>query len=291
MFEGAFVALVTPFKDSEVDEQALRDLIEFQIAGGTNGIVPCGTTGESATLSHEEHRKVVQISIDQVNKRIPVMAGAGSNSTAEAVELVKFAEKAGADAALLVTPYYNKPTQEGIYLHYKTVAENTSLPLFPYNVPGRTGTNILPETLARLAEIENIAGVKEATGDLKQGTDVIALCPEDFIVLSGDDFTTMPLMAVGGKGVISVVANVVPEKMSGMCSAALNGDWKTARKLHYELRKLNQAMFFETNPIPVKTALALMGKVGMELRLPLCPMSENNLDRLKAVMREYGLID
>jgi len=290
MFKGAMVALVTPFKGVKVDEGGLRTLIEFQIKNGTEGIVPCGTTGESATLSHEEHERVIEITIEAVARRVPVIAGTGSNNTIEAIRLTRHAEKAGADGALLITPYYNKPTQEGMYQHYRKVAEETDIPLMLYNVPGRTSVNLLPETIGRLAQIKNIVGIKEASGSLQQISDVIKLCPETFSVLSGDDFVTFPLLAVGGKGVISVTANVVPGDVANLCKSFERGDYAEARRLHYQLLPLNNAMFFETNPIPVKTALGLMGKISPELRLPLSPMSAANLEKLKKVMREYGLI-
>ncbi len=290
MLKGAFTAIVTPFKDGRLDEKAYRELIEFQIAGGINGIVPCGTTGESPTLSHAEHKRVVEICLDQVKKRVPVIAGTGSNSTAESLELTKHAEGAGADYALLITPYYNTPTQEGLYQHYKTIASQTKIPLVVYNVPGRTSVNLLPETMARLAELPNIAGLKDATGDLKQGAKTLELCGDKITVLSGDDFTTLPLMCVGGKGVISVVSNVVPGDMAGMCAAVFKGDLDKALKLHYKMWPLTEAMFFETNPVPVKTAVSLMGKCTAEVRQPLWAMSEANTNRLRTVMQKYGLI-
>jgi 4-hydroxy-tetrahydrodipicolinate synthase len=290
MFSGAIVAIVTPFKNGEVDEERYRELIEFQIENGTDGIVPCGTTGESATLSHEEHDRVVEICIDAVKKRVPVIAGTGSNSTREAIRLTKHAYEAGADAALMVTPYYNRPTPEGQYQHYKAVAEAVPIPIFPYNVPSRTGTNMLPETLARLSEISNIVGVKEATGDLKQISKVIDLCDDNFIVLSGDDFTVLPILEIGGKGVISVISNVAPADMTGMIDAFNAGDKAKARELHYKMRPLMDALFFETNPIPSKAALYLMGKIEYEVRLPLCRMSDANFERLKKVLQDYGLI-
>jgi 4-hydroxy-tetrahydrodipicolinate synthase len=290
MFSGAIVAIVTPFKNGEVDEERYRELIEFQIENGTDGIVPCGTTGESATLSHEEHDRVIEICIETVKKRVPVIAGTGSNSTREAIRLTKHAYEAGADAALMVTPYYNRPTPEGQYQHYKAVAEAVPIPIFPYNVPSRTGTNMLPETLARLSEISNIVGVKEATADLKQISKVIDLCRDDFIVLSGDDFTVLPILEVGGKGVISVISNVAPADMAGMIDAYNAGDKKKARELHYKMRPLMDALFIETNPIPSKAALYLMGKIDYEVRLPLWKMSDANFERLKKVLQDYGLI-
>ena len=290
MFKGSFVAIVTPFNNGKIDEKAYADLIEFQIREGTQGIVPCGTTGESATLTHQEHERVIELTVEIVNKRIPVIAGTGSNSTLEAIMLTRHAKDAGADAALLITPYYNKPTQEGLYQHYKAIAESVNIPQFLYNVPGRTGVNMLPETVARLSKGKNIIGIKEATGDMRQASDVIALCGDNFIVLSGDDFTTFPLLTIGGMGVISVTANVAPRDAADMCNEFFSGNLKKAREIHYKMRPLNDAMFYETNPIPVKTALSLMGKVSGEMRLPLCQMSEKNLERLKGVMKGYGLI-
>lgn len=289
MFTGSMTALVTPFKNGEFDEQAYRELIEFQITAGTDGLVPCGTTGESATLSHEEHDRVVEVCIAAVAGRVPVIAGAGSNSTREALRLTKHAKDAGADAALLITPYYNKPTQEGLYRHYAYIAERVDLPLVLYNVPGRTGVNLLPETVARLAAVPNVRAVKEATADLRQASQIIRLCGDRINVISGDDFTVLPLLAIGGKGVISVVSNVVPADMAGMVDAFFAGDHATARELHYKMFPLAEAMFFETNPIPVKTALGMLGKIQPELRLPLCPMTEKNRERLQEVLRAYGL--
>jgi 4-hydroxy-tetrahydrodipicolinate synthase len=290
MFGGAIVAIVTPFKNGLVDEDAFRQLIEEQIAAGTDGIVPCGTTGESTTLSHEEHDRVVEITIDAVKKRVPVIAGTGSNSTAEALRLTRHAWEAGADGALLVCPYYNRPTQEGLYLHYRTVAEKVPIPIIVYNIPSRTGTNMFTETLARLSKIPNIVGVKEASGSIKQMSDVIHMCGLDFDVLSGDDIFTLPLLALGGKGVISTVSNVVPGDMAGLVDAFAAGDLEKARALHFRMNPLIDAIFIETNPIPVKAALAMMGKIDGELRLPLCPMTEKNEAVLKKVMQEYGLI-
>jgi 4-hydroxy-tetrahydrodipicolinate synthase len=290
MIQGAIVAMVTPFRNGKVDEEALRRLIEEQIMAGTDGIVPCGTTGESTTLSHEEHDRVIEITIDAVKKRVPVIAGTGSNSTAEALRLTKHAWEAGADAALIVCPYYNKPTQEGLYLHYRTVAEEVPIPIIVYNIQGRTGVNMATETLSRLAKIPNIVGVKEASGSLKQMDDVIHLCGPDFTVLSGDDIFTLALLAIGGKGVISVISNVVPGDMAGMVDAFAAGDLEKARQLHYRMSPLIEALFIETNPIPVKAALAMMGKIEYELRLPLCKMAEKNAAALKKVMQDYGLI-
>ncbi|OPY84037.1 MAG: 4-hydroxy-tetrahydrodipicolinate synthase [Syntrophus sp. PtaU1.Bin208] len=290
MFKGAIVAIVTPFKNGSIDEQTLRELIEFQIESGTDGIVPCGTTGESPTLSHEEHDRVIEITIDAVKKRVPVIAGTGSNSTAEALRLTEHAYKAGADGALVVAPYYNRPTQEGLYQHYKTLAESIPIPIIPYNIPSRTGVNILPETVARLAKIQNIVGIKEASGSLKQMSDVISLCDSSFSVLSGDDFFTLPLLTLGGKGIISVISNVAPADMAGLVDAFEAGNLQKARELHDKMAPLIDALFIETNPTPVKAALAMMGKMSADVRLPLYSMSEANLDKLRQVMRNYGLI-
>ena len=290
MLKGAITALVTPFKDDRIDEEAYRALIERQIREGIHGLVPCGTTGESPTLSHAEHKRVVSICIDQVKKRVPVVAGAGSNSTAESLELTKHVQDAGADYALIITPYYNKPTQEGLYQHYKTIASQTRIPIVVYNVPGRTSLNLLPETMARLAELPNIVGLKDATGDLKQGAKTLELCGDKITVLSGDDFTVLPLLAIGGQGVISVVSNVAPADMAGMCNAFFQGSLSAARKLHFKMWPLMEAMFYETNPAPVKTALKMMGKISGEVRQPLCPLSQANETRLRQVMQGYGLI-
>jgi len=290
MFAGSMVAIVTPFKNGKVDEKALGNLIEFQIKNGTDAIIPCGTTGESATLDYEEHYRVIEFTIEAVNKRVPVIAGTGANSTDETIMMTRKAKGFGADGALLVTPYYNKPTQEGLYLHYKKVAEDVDIPIVLYNVPGRTGVNMLPSTVARLAEIKNIVAIKEASGDMRQVSELIRLCGDRITVLSGDDFTTFPLLSLGGKGVISVTANVAPSDVAGMVDAFLGGMIEEARRLHYKLEPLNQAMFFETNPIPVKTALGMMGMCSDELRLPLSPMSDINKERLRKVMEDYGLL-
>lgn len=290
MFAGSMVALVTPFKDGKIDWQSLEALVEFQIKNGTNGIVPCGTTGESATLDHREHHEVIERVVKAVNKRVPVIAGTGSNSTAEAVELTQGAEKAGADGALMISPYYNRPTQEGIYQHYKKVASEVGIPIIVYNIPGRTGSKIEPETLARLSEIKNVAGVKEATGSVDQAIDVIRLSGDNLAVYSGEDSLTYSLMALGGKGVISTVANIAPKEMSDVTDACLKGNWESGRKLQFKLIPLIRSVFLETNPIPVKTALSLMGKCAGELRLPLTPMSEGNLKKLQQQMAAFGLL-
>ena len=290
MFKGSIVAIVTPFNNGKVDEKALGNLIEWHIKQGTNAIVPCGTTGESATLDYEEHHRVIRFTVEKVRKRVPVIAGTGANSTDETIMITKEAKKSGADAALIVAPYYNKPTQEGLYRHYKAVARAVNMPIVLYNVPGRTAVNILPSTVARLAEIKNIVALKEATGDMKQASEVIRLCGDKIAVLSGDDFTTLPLMALGGKGTISVSANVAPKLVSRMCALWLQGRCAEARKIHFQLEPLNASMFIETNPIPVKTALSLMGKIREEFRLPLCEMAPANKEKLKKVLKDMKLI-
>ena len=290
MFKGSIVAIVTPFKNGAVDVETLRQLVEFQLEGGTDAIVPCGTTGEASTLDYDEHMLVVKTVVEQVNKRVPVIAGTGSNSTAEAIELTQLAKEAGVDGCLLVTPYYNKPTQEGLYRHYKAVAEGVAIPQILYNVPGRTGVNLLPETVARLAPIKNIVAIKEATGSLQQASEVLALCGDQIDVLSGDDFITFPMMACGAKGVISVLANIMPKAVGDLTDAFYAGDLAAARKLHLDTLKISNAMFIESNPVPVKTALGLMGKCSDEVRLPLAPMSAANKAKLEAIMKEYKLI-
>jgi len=290
MFEGVMTALITPFRDGEVDEPALRGLVERQIEAGVDGLVPCGSTGESATLSHEEHNRVVEITIDAAAGRVPVVAGTGSNSTAEAIALTAHAKEAGASGALLLSPYYNKPTQEGIYEHYAAVARETGLPLVIYNIPGRTASNIAPETIGRLAQLEHIVGIKEASGDLDQMSHVVAACPEDFAVLSGDDSLTLPLMSVGGKGVISTSSNVAPSQMAALVRTFAAGDAAGARALHHELLPLFDALFCETNPIPVKAACAALGWCDGEIRLPMTPITAPNLERLKVVLKDLGIL-
>ena len=290
MVEGVLPALITPFtKDNKVDKQGLEQNIGFLIENGVSGIVPCGTTGESATLSIKEHEKVIEIAVEC--STVPVVAGTGSNNTTEAIELTQFALDAGADLALLITPYYNKPNDRGMLAHFKKIANEVDIPIILYNVPSRTGINLKPEVVAELAKESNIVGIKEASGNLEQVTRIIELTQdEDFVVLSGDDMLTLPIMALGGKGVISVVANVAPKLVVAMVEAYQNGEQEKARELHLTLAPLIRAMFLETNPIPVKTALSLMGRVSGEIRLPLCPMSEGNLNKLKKVMKDYGLI-
>jgi len=290
-FRGAFTALVTPFKNGAVDEEAYRAFIEWQIEQGIDGVVPCGTTGEAATLSHVEQGEVIKICVDQVKGRVPVIAGAGSNNTSEAIELVAMAKEAGADAALIITPYYNKPTPDGLVAHFKALAAEAPMPYILYNVPGRTGQNVLPKTIARIVkEVPEVVGCKEATGDIRQGTELIEAVGSDFAVLSGDDYTAMPLLAVGGAGVISVTSNIAPAKMAGMCQSFFKGDIARAQALNLELMPLHRAMFLETNPIPVKTAVHLMGKMGLEFRLPLVPLEAAHLEQLKPVLHAAGLI-
>jgi 4-hydroxy-tetrahydrodipicolinate synthase len=290
MFEGSIVAIVTPFKGNKLDEKALEELIEWHIAEGTNAIVPCGTTGESATLEYEEHYRVIEVTVKTVNGRVPVIAGTGANSTNETILMTRKAKELGADGSLMVVPYYNKPTQEGLYLHYKTVSEAVDIPIVLYNVPGRTALNMLPSTVARLAELKNIVAIKEATGDMAQASEILRLCGDRLSLLSGDDFTTFPMMALGGKGTISVSANVAPKDVSAMCRALLDGKYDEARKLHFKLEPLNKGMFIETNPISVKTALSLMGKIEEEFRLPLCKMNPENKEKLKNILNNYGVM-
>lgn len=290
MFTGSLVAIVTPFKNGKLDERALGDLIEWQIASGTHGIVPCGTTGESATLTHAEHDRVVAFTVEVVRRRVPVVAGTGSNSTEEAIALTRHAKAAGVDGALLITPYYNKPTQEGLFLHYKAVAEAVDLPLVVYNIPGRTGVNMMPSTIARLTVCPTVVAIKEGSGAVQQASEIIQLCGERLSVLAGDDALTLPMMAVGGKGVITVTANLVPTKMAQLVNAFREGRVEAARAMHYELYPLFTALFYETNPIPVKEALHLMGKIAPEIRLPLCPMGNDNKAKLVTALKAAGLV-
>ncbi|TBR19437.1 4-hydroxy-tetrahydrodipicolinate synthase [bacterium] len=291
MFKGSIVAIVTPFKNNKIDEKKLSDLIEFQIKNGTSGIVPCGTTGESATLSFEEHGRVIEITITQVNKRVPVIAGTGSNSTDEAIMLTKHAAKSGADASLQVSPYYNRPTQKGLYEHFKAVADSVKIPIILYNIASRTGVNIEPETIARLAnDCKNIVAVKEASGSLDQMSRVKSLCPKEFGLISGDDSLTLPVLSIGGTGIISVVANIIPKDVADLVKAFEKGDIKKAQELHYKMLPLIKNMFIETNPIPVKTAMGLMGLCDPDLRLPMCSMLPENLEKLKVALKDYGLL-
>jgi 4-hydroxy-tetrahydrodipicolinate synthase len=290
-FQGSFVAMVTPFRNGKVDEAKLRELVELHVTHGTDGLIPCGTTGESPTLSHDEHRRVVETVIEAARGRIRVIAGTGSNSTAEAVEMTKHAERAGAAGALVVNPYYNKPTQEGLYRHFRAVAESVAIPVVLYNIQSRTAINVETDTMARLArDVKNIVGVKEASGSLDQMSQVIAACGPDFSVLSGDDNITLPLLAIGGSGVVSVIANIVPRETADLVHAALEGDWKRARDLHYRLFPLARAAFLETNPIPIKEAMAMAGMLEPEFRLPMCRMSDANREKLRTILKPYGLI-
>jgi 4-hydroxy-tetrahydrodipicolinate synthase len=286
-FHGSIVALATPFKKGKVDEKTLARLVDTHIRSGTDGIVPVGTTGECPTLSHKEHERVVEIVVNTASGRVPVIAGTGSNSTDEAISLTKFAKKAGADGALMVTPYYNRPTQEGLYRHYEAVAKAVDIPIVLYNVPGRTGVSLSPETVARLSKIPTIVAIKEATGSMDQTSHILSLC--DITVLSGDDSLTLPLLSLGAKGVISVVANIAPEAVSEMVDAYFAGNHAKAQKLHYKMFSLCRALFIETNPVPVKKAMALLGLCAEELRLPLCPMAPHNEKTLIQAMREFGL--
>src|SRR5580700_4708666 len=290
MFNGAISALITPFRDGTVDESALRELVEWQIQSGIDGLVPCGSTGESATLTHAEHELVIRLVVDQVRRRVPVIAGTGSNATAEAIRLTAFAREVRADGALLISPYYNKPTQDGIYQHYKAVANAVDLPIIVYNIPGRTGSNIAPETFARLSEIKNTVAIKESSGSMDQCSDILRLCGDRLTLLSGDDPLAVPLMAIGATGVISVVTNVMPREVHEMVAAGLAGDFELARQLHYKLLPLTRALFVETNPIPVKQACAFMGKCTNEVRLPLLSMTPPAAEKLRTAMKELRLI-
>jgi len=292
MFKGSLVALVTPFtKDNRVDDAALEKLVDFHVKNGSDGIVPCGTTGESATLDYEEHEHVIEVCVRAARKRTPVVAGTGSNSTQEAIDMSRKAKKLGADGLLLVSPYYNRPTQKGLYLHFKAIAEAVDLPIILYNIASRTGVNIEPETTARLVkDCKNIIGMKEASGSLDQMARTRLLCGEKLTMLSGDDSLTLPLMAIGGEGIISVVSNIIPRDVKAMVDAFVKGDIRKAQSLHYKMLPLVKAVFIETNPIPVKTAMGLMGLCEPGMRLPMCPMAEENLAKLKTAMEEYGLL-
>jgi 4-hydroxy-tetrahydrodipicolinate synthase len=297
MFKGSMVALVTPFKKTErgrtglIDEKTLKDMIEFHIESGTAALVPCGTTGESATLSYEEHDKMIELTIKYAAGRVPVIAGTGSNCTEEAIEITKHAKKSGADASLQVNPYYNKPTQEGLYRHFRAIADEVDIPIILYNIASRTGINMQPETVARLArDCDNIVGIKEASGSLEQMARIKQLCGEDFDLISGDDSLTLPLLSVGGSGVISVVGNIVPKDVADLVGAFEKGDIKRARDLHFKLMPLVKAMFIETNPIPVKTAMGMMGLCKPDLLLPMCEMSAENKKKLEKALKDYGLI-
>ena len=291
MFSGSIVAIVTPFKNGKLDENKLKELVEFQLKNGSSGIVPCGTTGESATLNFQEHERVIEVTIKQVNKRVPVIAGTGSNSTEEAIILTRAAAVAGADASLQVSPYYNRPTQAGLYEHFKKIADSVGIPIVLYNIASRTGVNIEPETIARLAaDCKNIVGVKEASGSLDQMSRIRLLCGEKFDLISGDDSLTLPILSIGGRGVISVIANIVPEDVAGLVRSYQKGDFTKAVQLHYKLLPLTKALFIETNPIPVKTAMGLLRLCEPDLRLPMCTMLPENLEKLKKALKDYGLL-
>ena len=290
-FHGSFVAMVTPFRNGKVDGAKLKELVEFHIANGTDGLIPCGTTGEAPSLSHDEHHKVVELVVEAARSRIKVVPGTGSYSTSDAIEMTKHAERAGAAGALVVNPYYNKPTQEGLYRHFRAVAESVAIPILVYNIQSRTAVNVETATLARLVrDVKNVVGVKEASGSLDQMSQVIAACGPDFSVLSGDDNITLPLLAIGGSGVVSVIANIVPRETADLVHAALEGDWKRARDLHYRLFPLARAAFLETNPIPIKEAMAMAGMLEPEFRLPMCRMSDANREKLRDIIKPYGLI-
>jgi 4-hydroxy-tetrahydrodipicolinate synthase len=288
MFKGAFVALVTPFKNGKVDEKNFRSLIEFQIKKGIDGLVPCGCTGEAATLSSAEQKRIIKIAVETASKRVPVLAGTGSNCTAEAVDLTVAAKKAGCDGALVITPYYNKPTAEGQYRHYKAIAKAANIPIMLYNVPSRTGISLSPKTIARLFRIDNIVAVKEAAGSVQQVADILSVC--DITVLSGDDSLTLPFMSLGAEGVVSVAANIIPDRIHSLTQSYFDGEYNKCRKIHYEISELCRTLFIETNPIPVKTALSLMKMTGEEWRMPLCEMTRENRDKLKTVLKKYKLI-
>jgi 4-hydroxy-tetrahydrodipicolinate synthase len=289
MFQGSFPALITPFGDDfEIDFEAYGRLIDFHLENGTDGIVPCGCSGEAATLSHDEQKKLIRFAVERVAGKVPVVAGTGSNNTKEAVGLTRFAKEVGCDGALLITPYYNKPTAAGQIAHYTMVAEEAGIPIMLYNVPGRTGTKISPETTAALSKVPNIVSVKEACGSVDQVSQILGQC--DINVMSGDDSLTLPMMVVGAKGVVSVAANVIPGIMSELCAAANAGDYDKARELHYKILPLTTALFFETNPMPVKAALAKMGMIKNTLRLPLVPMTDESASRLDPVLKDLGLI-
>ena len=290
MLKGVITALVTPLRNDRIDEEALRRLVDEQIRAGIDGLVPVCTTGESPTLTNEEHIRVVQIVVEEAKKRVPVIAGTGANCTREAIELTAAAKAVGADATLQVTPYYNKPTQDGLYRHFKAVADATGLPMVLYNVPSRTGCDLLPDTIARLCELPQLIGVKEATGNLQRASQIIARVGDRVAMLSGDDATVMPFYAVGGHGCISVVSNVAPADMAAMWDAAAAGNWAKARELHYKVFPLSEGLFIEANPIPVKAALAMMGKIADEIRPPLYPMTGANREKVRKILVDLKLI-
>ena len=290
--QGSIVALITPFKDGKVDENSLRNLIKWHLEAGTHGILVLGTTGEAPAIDMEERKRIMEIVLEEAKGKVPLIVGTGTNNTKKVFEYTKLAEEMGFDAALIVTPYYNKPSQNGLYEHYSYIAKNTQIPIILYNVPGRTGVNLLPDTTARLSQIENIVAIKEACGDIKQVTELVLKCSKDFTILSGDDFTAYATVMLGGKGVISVAANVMPKEMAQLMESALNGDVTKAQELNLKLYPLYKAMFVETNPVPAKTALWLMGKIETpEVRLPLAQLTEKSLETLKIILKEtYNLI-
>lgn len=290
MLKGSIVALVTPIKNREIDKLSYKNLIEFQIANKTSGILTCGCTGEPATMSHQEHYDLIDYTVEVVDKRVHVMAGTGSNNTKEAIQLSQYAEKAGADSLLLITPYYNKPTQKGLYLHYKEISDNVSLPIILYNVPSRTGVSISPETVCELSQLKNIVGIKEASGSIDQVSQIMSLCKKDFIMLSGDDSLTLPIMSVGGQGVISVAANIIPLQVATMVDLALTNRWEEATQLHLKLFPIFKHLFIETNPIPVKTALFLMKKLELEWRLPLTSPLPENFTKIEKILKDNRII-
>jgi|UniRef100_A0A7C4XV75 4-hydroxy-tetrahydrodipicolinate synthase len=290
MYKGSYVAIVTPFKDGDVDEMGLRKNLRFLIENGTSGIVACATTGESPSLSEDEYERIIKICLEECNGKIPVIAGAGTNSTLKTIKTAELAQKIGANGLLVVTPYYNKPTQQGLYQHYKELSRSTDLPIIIYNVPGRTGVNILPQTVAKLAhDCKNIVGIKEASGNLDQVSELISLLGDDFDVLSGDDSLTLPMLILGAKGVISVIANIFPRDVSDMCNYFFEGKFEKARQLHIKMFPVVKALFIETNPIPVKKAMELMGLPAGNPRLPLVSMSEENVQILRKRLIEYGV--
>jgi 4-hydroxy-tetrahydrodipicolinate synthase len=290
MFKGVITALVTPFRGDAVDEEALRRLVDEQIRAGIDGFVPVGTTGESPTVSVEEHIRIIKIVVEETRKRVPVIAGTGANSTREAIELTREARAVGADGTLQVTPYYNRPTQDGLYRHFKAIADAVPLPIVVYNVPGRTGCDLLPETMERLCEVPLVVGIKEATGSAQRAAQIIARVGDRMVVLSGDDATAFPLYALGAHGCISVVSNVAPADMAAMWDAAAAGNWNKARELHYRVFPLSEGLFIEANPIPVKAALAMMGKITDEIRAPLYPMAGVNREKVRKILADLKLI-
>jgi 4-hydroxy-tetrahydrodipicolinate synthase len=290
MFTGVITALVTPFRGGALDEEALRRLVDEQITAGVDGLVPVGTTGESPTVTNEEHIRIIKVVVEESRKRVPIIAGTGSNSTREAIELSRAAKELGADGMLQVTPYYNKPTQDGLYRHFKAIIDEVPLPTVVYNVPGRTGCDLLPETAARLCDIPQVVAIKEATGSAQRAAQILSRCGDRLVVLSGDDATAFALYALGAKGCISVISNVVPGDMSAMWDAAAAGDWQKARALHYKLFAISEGLFIESNPIPVKAAMAMLGKIADEIRPPLYPMTGANRDKVKKLLIDLELL-